>query len=180
MAQATALVVLRTTPTTSHSVTSSGWSTVMPAAMAVKAAMRASSRWNASTRSVASVTMSTMSTTRPGPAGTGGERHVPVRRQAGDADAVRRLVDHPARERVLEQREDGLLVTGDELEDVLARARVVGARAEVVLVEAGPRLVAPLEPHVDAEDRHSHRYPVEEQLEQLGVKAGLADRDGPR
>ena len=43
----------------------SGWSTLMPAATLENIAIRASSRWKDSTRSVASVTMSTTPATRP-------------------------------------------------------------------------------------------------------------------
>ena len=55
MLQATASLVLRTASTTCDSVVDKGWSTLMPAATSENAATRASRRWKASTRSVASV-----------------------------------------------------------------------------------------------------------------------------
>ena len=85
---------------------------------------------------------------------------------------VRGLPHDPAGEGVLDQRLHRLLVAGDQLVQVPAGRGVVGADAEVVLVEAGPRLVAPLQPQVGAEDGDPHRDAVEEQLEQLRVEAG--------
>ena len=67
MLHATASLVLWTASTTCESVVDSGWSTLIPAATWEKVAIRASRRWNDSTRSVASVTMSTTPTTRPSP-----------------------------------------------------------------------------------------------------------------
>ena len=62
--EAYASVVSRTASTMLASVVESGWSTLMPAATRVKVAILACSRLVARTRSVASVTMSTMPTIR--------------------------------------------------------------------------------------------------------------------